>query len=159
MYRYGAPFGEGSTSTPYLATHRNKSNNVRGLDDRVGRTRLQNNYEDTMVAFRDVVELGKKIEGGEHPDVPVELMREFNELRLAALALRNATRNGKYGRLTGAVPYIERYIAMAMQYAQERGLLPKPNPEAYRIRQTREWLRTRQEDSQPRQALAWLRGQ
>lgn len=142
MYKHGTVLG-----SPYS---RQK------LEAKVGQARLARDYVDTVLGFREVVELGKSIEAGQKPEVPQHLMREFNELRLAALALRKGVRQGSYPKLAEAVPHIERYIAMAMQYAQERGLLPKPNPDAFMAREIRGWLRSGTQDPGPARMLEWL---
>lgn len=57
-----------------------------------------------------------------------------------------------------AVSPLQKYVAMTVQYAQERGILPKPNPNGYKVRQTLDSLRNRPYKPQTRNVMAWLRG-
>ena len=136
----------------------NVPNTKAGLDEVVGRTRLTKHYEDTLKAFTALVEVGKTIERRESPplDEFKQLIPELNELRLTAIYLRKKINEGKYPKLKAAIPHIEKYAAMAMQYAQDKGFLPKPNNESYVAPQIRKWLKKRPEDPQPKEVLTWL---
>ena len=126
-----------------------------GLEEVVGSYRLgKTRYRDTLQALTEVVEHGKVIERGQ---TPLEerfklIIPDLNDLRLTAVYLRRQINQGLYPSLKMAITYIEKYIAMAMQHAQEKGYLPKPNDEAHRLREIRiaEWLRSNGSFPRPR---------
>lgn len=157
MYRNEAIYPAEGTNTPNWAG-RNGASNGAGLDEVIGRTRLTQHYGDTLQAFTALIEAGRIIERGQNPPLDEfrQIIPELNELRLTAVYLRKQINKGRYPKLKTAIPHIEKYVAMAMQYAQDKGFLPKPNNESYVIRQMRRWLKTRETNPKTKQELAWL---
>ena len=130
---------------PHLNYQHLPTNQTNGLEDAVGSYRLgKTRYSDTFQALTEVVEHGRVIEKGQ---TPLEerfklIIPDLNDLRLTVIYLKKQINRGFYPSLKMAIAYIEKYVAMAMQHAQEKGYLPKPNNEAHRLRGIRQWLQS-----------------
>ena len=160
MLQYEPIVGNGTrpNTKPVYSTDRGYVINSRGLDDLVvGRQMLKNNFHDTLLAFAEVVEHGKTLERGEIPDMHQWFLAELPDLKAAAVALRNgAYHHGKFPRLKEAVPHIDRYVGMVMQYAREANLSPNTNTIKHQVRQVKRWLGIKADDPRIRQVREWL---
>ena len=160
MYTHEPIIGNGArpNTRPVYSTDGGYVKNSRGLDDLVvGRQMLKNNFHNTLLALAEVVEHGKTLERGETPDMHKGFLEELPDLKAAAVALRNgAYLHGKFPRLKEAVPYIDRYVGMVMQYAREANLIPNRNAIKYQVRQVKRWLGIKADDPRIRQVREWL---